>query len=168
MFKLAQANLAGGTGRVIHTRMESWNYPAQQFDLVTSRLALHYLEELDALFRSIFHTLIPGGCFVFSVEHPVITSCSRSRPDGGLHQDWIVDDYFESGRRVTNWMGGEVVKYHRTVEEYFIELQAAGFMVDGLRESRPQRHLFPDEATYRRRKRIPLILFLSAARPPNS
>lgn len=160
----AQANLAGSEGRVIQAAMEDWDYPAQQFDLVTSRLALHYIKDLDALCRRVFQTLVAGGRFVFSVEHPVITSCSRSRPDGGLHQDWLVDDYFASGRRVTNWMGGQVVKYHRTVEEYFMGLQAAGFVVDGLRESRPQRHLFADEATYQRRKRIPLMLFLAATR----
>jgi SAM-dependent methyltransferase len=165
MVEQAQANLAGSAGRVILTPMESWKYPTQQFDLVTSRLALHYIEELDALCRNVFQTLIDGGRFIFSVEHPVITSCNRARPDGGLRQDWIVDDYFESGRRVTNWMGGEVVKYHRTVEEYFLGLQTAGFVVDALRESRPQRHLFPDEATYQRRQRIPLILFLLAVRP---
>lgn len=164
MFELAQANLAGSKGTVALATMENWSYPAQQFDLVTSRLALHYLEHIGPVLANVFQTLVSGGRFIFSVEHPVITSCDRGRGDG-LRQDWLVDDYFDGGRRVTTWMGGEVVKYHRPVEDYFLALQAAGFVVDSLRESRPQRHLFVDEATYQRRKRIPLLLLLAATRP---
>jgi hypothetical protein len=62
-------------------------------------------------------------------------------------------------------MGGEVIKYHRTIEDYFTALRAAGFAVDAVRESRPQRARFQDEVTYERRKRIPLMLFFSAHRP---
>ena len=76
-----------------------------------------------------------------------------------------MDGYFETGTRVTKWMGGEVIKYHRTVEDYFGALRAAGFTVDVLRESRPQRERFRDPTTYERRKRIPLMLFFSACRP---
>jgi hypothetical protein len=78
--------------------------------------------------------------------------------------DWIVDDYFETGQRVTSWMGGEVNKYLRTVEDYFLALIANGFHVEALRESHPRRALFMDEATYQRRKRIPLLQFLAAQR----
>jgi hypothetical protein len=59
-------------------------------------------------------------------------------------------------------MGGQVVKYHRTVEDYFTALRRAKFTIDDVRESRPQRALFPDEASYIRRKRIPLMLFFAA------
>ena len=69
---------------------------------------------------------------------------------------WIVDDYFVTGRRVTTWMGDEVVKYHRTVEDYFTTMQAAGFTIESLRESHPQRARFTDDALFARRQRIPL------------
>lgn len=74
----------------------------------------------------------------------------------------VVDGYFEVGQRVTHWLGAQVVKYHRTVEEYFLGLQTAGFVVERLRESRPKRQWFTDEGTYRRRTRIPLFLFFMA------
>lgn len=62
-------------------------------------------------------------------------------------------------------MGGEVIKYHRTIEDYDAALRGAGFLVESLRESRPRRELFADEATNRRRRRIPLMLFFAARRP---
>jgi hypothetical protein len=91
----------------------------------------------------------------------VITSCDRGWPAGSQRQDWIVDDYFATGLRETEWMGGRVQKYHRTVEDYFAELQRAGFAVEQLRESRPERGRFANEQTYARRMRIPLFLFLA-------
>ena len=97
----------------------------------------------------------------FPVEHPVITSCDRAWQGQGLRQDWIVDDYFDSGPRVTQWLGCQVTKIHRTVEDYYLALQQAGFTVESLRESRPQRAQFSSEDTYQRRMRIPLFLFLA-------
>ena len=78
MVRLAQEMLAG-TGRIVHqTRIEDWSFPENQFDLVISRLALHYIAEVRGIFQKVYHTLISGGRFVFSIEHPVITSSDRA------------------------------------------------------------------------------------------
>ncbi len=62
-------------------------------------------------------------------------------------------------------MGSAVIKFHRTVEDYFTALQSAGFTVEQLRESRPRRENFTDPDLYDRRTRIPLFLFLAARKP---
>lgn len=166
MADLGRQTLAGMAGRVIHASMESWEYPVNQYDLVVSRMALHYIADITTLFTQVYAALAAGGRFVFSIEHPVITSSSNARPDGeGKRQGWIVDDYFTTGPRVVKWLGGEVVKVHHTVEDYFMALQGAGFAVTALRESRPQRALFTDETEYARRQRIPLMLFMVGQRP---
>ena len=54
-----------------------------------------------------------------------------------------------------------MVKYHRTVEDYFVGLQRAGFAVESVREAEPQREWFEDDDTYQRRKRIPLFLIMA-------
>lgn len=164
MLEAARSMLAGTAGEAIEARIEEWSYPEAAFDLVVSRLALHYVEDFAAVCASVYHTLADTGRFLFSVEHPVITSSDQAWRNGGPRQAWIVDDYFETGPRVTNWLGGEVVKYHRTVEDYFATLQQAGFVVESLRESRPRRELFAGVETYERRKRIPLFLLLAAVK----
>ncbi len=165
MAQLGRETLAGTAGHVVQATIEAWAYPADAFDLVISRLALHYVENVEATFRQVFGCLRAGGRFVFSVEHPVITSCARAYGDGSKRQDWIVDEYHVLGRRVTRWMGQDVVKYHRTVEAYFSALQQAGFTVERLREASPRRELFLREETYARRQRIPLFLLLAARKP---
>jgi SAM-dependent methyltransferase len=146
----------------VQATVENWDYPVEAFHLVVSRLVFHYVKDIDAVFTQVHHTLIGGGRFVFSVEHPVITSCDRAWQGNGPRQDWIVDDYFNTGRRVTAWMGGQVVKYHRTIENYFVGLQRAGFVVECVREAEPQPEQFKHDDTYQRRQRIPLFLIMPA------
>ena len=161
MVEAARQNLAGTTGEVLHASVETWECPAEAFELVVSRLLLHYIEDVDAVLKRVHCTLVAGGRFVFSVEHPVITSCGRGWQGKGPRQDWIVDDYFNTGRRVTSWLGGQVVKYHHTVEHYYVGLQRTGFVVESVRESEPQREWFEDDDTYQRRQRIPLFLAMA-------
>ena len=168
MIERAQQMLVGTVGQAMQADIRSWAYPSNTFDCVLSRLALHYIEDIAHVFQQVFQTLRPTGLFVFSVEHPVITSCDRAWQGEGTRQAWIVDDYFDSGRRVTHWLGEQVIKYHRTVEAYFLALQIAGFVIAHLRESRPERSWFIDDETYQRRKRIPLFLFLAARKPLSS
>jgi SAM-dependent methyltransferase len=161
MTAVARETLAGTSGEVQHCTIEDWEAPAAAFDLAVARLSLHYLADLAPVFTQVYQALVAGGLFVFSVEHPVITSCDRGWPTGTLRQAWMVDDYFVTGLRETAWLGGTVRKYHRTVEDYFCALQNAGFVIQQLRESRPQRERFADQQVYERRMRIPLFLVLA-------
>jgi len=161
MVQLAQKNLQDVAGEVVHQSMEDWNYPAASFDLVISRLALHYVADLEEQFGQVNRTLKENGRFIFSIVHPVITSSDKSREGGGMRQDWIVDDYFSPGPRKVYLGGVFVEQVHHTIEEIFTALRRAGFHIEHLRESCPQRANFTDEQLYERRKRIPLFLFLA-------
>ncbi|MBU5348048.1 class I SAM-dependent methyltransferase [Paenibacillus lautus] len=158
MVEAASSNLAGCNGTVVHTRLEDFAYPRDSYDLVLSRLAIHYLQDIERVLQCIYQSLKPNGRFVFSVEHPVITSTLQP---SGTRTNWVVDNYFIEGYREQQWLGGTVRKYHRTVEDYFRAMQEAGFIVEQLRESSPVREHFIHEETYERRRRIPLFLFLA-------
>lgn len=162
MVELAQKALKGTPAQVEQAFLENWEYPTEAFDCVISRLAFHYIEDLNPLFAQIYQTLRPGGELVFSVEHPVITSHQLSMKEGGARQDWLVDRYFYTGKREFNWLGAPVLKYHRTVEDFFQALRKAGFAICDLRESRPQKALFNNHKLYERRMRVPLFLFFKA------
>ncbi|USG64808.1 methyltransferase domain-containing protein [Brevibacillus ruminantium] len=161
MVEAAKKVLEGYKGTVVQTRIEDWDYPAETFDLVVSRLVIHYIQDVDTLFRQVHQSLKANGRFIFSVEHPVITSTLQP---SGLRTDWVVDNYFKAGYREQSWLGGNVRKYHRTIEDYFTAMQKAGFEIGQLRESKPVRKHFIHEETYERRLRIPLFLFLAGTK----
>ncbi|MFM9888312.1 MAG: class I SAM-dependent methyltransferase [Burkholderiales bacterium] len=164
MIAAAARELHGTGGSATFADIRSWPFPTEGADCVTSRLVLHYIADVAAMFENVRRALRPNGRFVFSVEHPVITSCSAGWDGQSQRRNWIVDDYFVIGPRTTNWLGARVVKHHRTVEDYFGMLQSAGFVVESLRESRPDRSRFADAESFARRQRIPLFLFLAARR----
>lgn len=164
MARAATENLEGTTGQVLHSSMEEWQPHGEQYDLVISRFALHYLADLNSVFTKVHYSLVPGGKFIFSVQHPVLTSSAKSAEGSGRRSDWIVDDYFNQGERIEPWIGRKVIKYHRTTEEYFQLLLRAGFSVDDLREGMPRAENFSSQEEYERRMRIPLVLMISGTK----
>ena len=61
MVAAAKQRLAGTRAEVIHASIEAWEYPSHQFNLVISRLALHYIPEIEPVFASVYHALAEGG-----------------------------------------------------------------------------------------------------------
>src|SRR5215831_19264901 len=78
--------------------IEDIDFPAGEFDVVLSSLALHYVERFASVCQKVSHCLKPNGAFVLSVEHPIFTAL----PDQdwyygpkGQRLDWPVDRYQE-------------------------------------------------------------------------
>ncbi len=146
-------------------RLEAFAPAPQTFHLVTARLVLHYIENIAAIFSAIATALTPSGHFIFSVEHPCLTAgptdwnTFQRRDSAGV---WPIDDYFLEGPRDIRWMGTIVRKYHRTVETYATQLLATGFVIEAIRESRPQPARIPDPPRLASLQRLPLFLFFRA------
>jgi SAM-dependent methyltransferase len=119
------------------------------------------VEKLAPVFKEAHKALRPGGRVVITVEHPIITSNFESLK-AGRRSSWLVDNYFRTGARPHLWMGHEVVKYHRTLNDYFDLLSESGFVLEKVRESEPMRENFRSDEEYERRLRIPLFLSLAA------
>jgi SAM-dependent methyltransferase len=148
---------------VRHCDIEDFEAPPGTFDLVVSRLALHYVEDLASVLTVCRRVLTPAGRLLITVLHPNITSHDARADTEDLRGSWVVDDYFDRGPRPQSWLGGSVTWHHRTVDDYVAAVLAAGFRLDGLSECAPLHERFEgDEAEYRRRRRIPMFLLLSA------
>jgi SAM-dependent methyltransferase len=164
MVDIARQTLADTSGEVYHESIETWRAQDEQADLVSSRLVLNYVEKLKPVFQEMYKALRPSGRVIISIEHPVITSNFASLA-AGRRTTWLVDNYFKPGARVHTWLGHEVTKYHHTLEEYFDLVTGAGFELERVRESRPQKDNFLSEEEYERRLRIPLFLLIAAQKP---
>lgn len=146
---------------------ECMSLDSHRYDLVISRLVFHYINDLGPVFEQIYHSLRPGGTFIFSVEHPVMTALMDKAKAGRKKNDWQVGAYFRSGPRKHHWMGSVVTKYHRTIEEYFSGLRQSGFLVEELREGRPESEHFSQQSEFERRLDLPRYLILKACKPAN-
>lgn len=145
--------------------IEDYEFPADSFEVVVSSLAFHYLESFDDICKKVKRTLIQGGSFVFSVEHPVFTAYGTQDwiyDETGRPLYWPVDRYFSEGKRTANFLGEEVVKYHKTLTTYINGLIKNDFEITGLVEPEPDETLFDVIPGMENELRRPMMLLVSA------
>jgi len=139
MLARALAETVDGAVRYLRGDLEALDLPSGGLDLVYSSLALHYVEKLEQLFEAVHRAIIPGGTFVFSVEHPIYTAPVdpgwTTLADG--RRVWPLDSYQREGPRTTDWLVKGVVKHHRTVGTMLNLLIRQGFAIRHVEEWRP-------------------------------
>ncbi len=140
MIEKAKALTHSSIIRYERKAIEDFEAVAGSFEVVLSSLTLHYIRDLAPIFVKVSKLLVSGGNLCYSVEHPVFTSMEQQDwcyDEDGKISHWPVDGYFQEGLRRTNFLGAEVIKYHRTVESHFRALSAGGFSVENLAEPLP-------------------------------
>ena len=148
--------------RYEHCSITQFSYPKEQYDLVLSNLALHYIADLDEIYRKVYLCLKKGGTFLFNIEHPAFTAGVKQefiRDENGQALYWPLDDYFYPGERETIFLGKKISKQHHTLQQILMGLLNVGFRISAVEEAMPPeawRERMPDEM------RRPMMLLVRA------
>ncbi len=145
--------------------IEDISFSPDQFDVVISSLAFHYVKDFGELCQKVYHCLKPGGAFLFSVEHPIFTARAQQDwtvDEQGRRLHWPVDHYQEEGMRKTSFLAENVIKYHRTISTYMNDLIEQGFRIKAVREPIPTEEMRKDDPLMQDEMRRPMFLILSA------
>ncbi|WP_025117410.1 class I SAM-dependent methyltransferase [Lysinibacillus fusiformis] len=145
--------------------IEDIQFSASQFDVVLSSLAIHYLQNFEALCKKVYNYLKPDGSFVFSVEHPIFTSRHEQdwyNDEHGNRLHWPVDHYQTEGMRETTFLTENVIKYHRTLSTYINELIQVGFTIRAVKEPMPSEEMLQTIPGMQDELRRPLFLIIVA------
>ncbi|MDM1293018.1 class I SAM-dependent methyltransferase [Sphingobacterium sp. N143] len=147
--------------------MEELVYQNEQFDIILSSLAFHYIADFAQICNNIFHWLKPNGHFIFSVEHPIFTA--RHEQDwiyakNGNKLHWPIDHYFTIEKKETKFLGNTVTKYHRTLTAYFNTVLQAGFTIKACIEPQPTADMLAVFPEMRDELRRPMMLIISATK----
>jgi SAM-dependent methyltransferase len=141
MVAFAQALLNDERVAFIQADIAQWEYPTAQYDLVVACSVLHYIANVEEVLLRIKDSLKPSGALILSVDHPLrtyfqefSTPVSHNELEG--KGSWSVKDYFQQGPKAEFWLAGKVIKYHRTIEDWWSTLTNAGFRVECLKEGR--------------------------------
>jgi len=147
--------------------LETLELPPTTYEVVYSSLALHYLKNLPELVAQVYQTLVAGGSFIFSVEHPIYTSPRDPRFVQGVEGSkvWLLDSYLTEGPRITNWFADGVVKQHRTIASYLTILLAAGFHVSNIDEWGPSLEQIKENPDWAENRERPMFLLVKAIKP---
>lgn len=112
--------------------------PEQDFDMITSSYAFHYIEDFAQLTQQIYTKLNPNGLLVFSQEHPITTAhLQGERWQKNEHKEQIayrLNHYQQEGIRQRNWFQQSFTTYHRTMATIINQLIATGFCIEQIAE----------------------------------
>ena len=137
--------------RYLHMAIEDIGQLKETFDVVVSSLALHYVEDFSGVCQNVCGLLSPGGIFLFSQEHPLVTSHSGgdrwTKNEAGEKLHVNISNYGVEGLRETTWFIDHIRIYHRTFSGIINALLEAGFSIERMVEPLPTEELlerYPD------------------------
>jgi SAM-dependent methyltransferase len=138
------------------------------FDLVVAYMCLHDMDRMPQAVAEAARVLEPGGRLCASIPHPVSSAGAFQGRDGdapflieGSYLDTAPADSVAEAGGVTLTFHSE----HRPIEAYSHALEAAGLLIEAIREPRAPDALLADAPGKRRWQRIPLSLHLRAVNP---
>ncbi len=151
----------------VHRSIKSCLPAPESFELVVSSLALHYVDNYAAVIQRVFSSLVSGGKFILSVEHPICTAhpVGWTRSPDGKQLHWPIDRYHDEAERHTTWFVDGVTKFHRTLETYVNTLLAVGFRLDHLGEPKPSSAALQARPSLEDSLRRPPFLLLAVTKP---
>jgi 2-polyprenyl-3-methyl-5-hydroxy-6-metoxy-1,4-benzoquinol methylase len=168
---LAIATAEYGHPRVTYQRaaIEDVRFPPARFELVTSSLAFHYVEDYAGLTRRIAEWLMPGGMLVFSTEHPIYLAvdpeAAWGRDADGKPAYWALENYGVEGLREQHWFVDGVRKYHRMMATLVNGLVDAGLIVERMIEPVPTDEQLEQHPSWAGERHRPTFVLLRARKP---
>jgi SAM-dependent methyltransferase len=135
--------------------------------LVVACMVLQDLDDLDGSIREISRVLGAGGRFCFAVLHPLNTA-GLFRESGRGEEFSIWAPYFESTRYevklARNGLTLPLVGCHHPLEHYTRALEAGGFLIEAMREPRPDDGWASTSRLVARWQRVPNALHIRCVR----
>lgn len=168
MVELAQQTYTHPNLTFMQAAIEHVEFKSQSYDLITSSLALHYVQDFDAAVAKISYALAPQGIFLFSINHPI---ASANLSD----DDWLKDEqgnpqylkvhrYHDEGKRQVNWLVGGVTMYHRTLATIINTLINHGLHIDEIAESAPTAQAIEKMPSLKKELERPSFIFIKASK----
>lgn len=150
----------------INVALEDIKLAPSGFDIVNSSLAIHYMEDFEGIISKISKALCENGSFIFSMEHPIVTSRSDMNnwisDDKGRLLHYAIDKYQEEGQRKQHWYIDGVIKYHRTFSSIFNTLISNQLQIEKVIEPLPTKEAINQLPSLQKEHRRPSFLIIKA------
>ncbi len=168
---LAVAEAENNDLRITYLKMPMEEIGAidDEYDVVISSLAFHYVEDFGGVVANVYRLLRDGGIFLFSQEHPLATCYSGkgdrwTRDENGKKLYANIADYCVERRNDSTWFVEGVQRYHRMFSTIVNTLCDAGFRILKMAEPYPTEELVKNYPEYYDLYHKPDFLFVKAAK----
>lgn len=152
MLKVAKEENSDEKITYINMAMEDLSQIEEQFDVVVSSLAFHYVEDFSGVIEKIYNILSDDGVFIFSQENPLCTCHTGgnrwTKDENGKKLYVNLANYGIEGERESVWFVDHVKKYHRTFSTIVNTLIETGFSIEKMIEPLPSHALLEEYPEY--------------------
>ena len=125
----------------------------EQFDIVVSSLAFHYVEDFEGVVSNIYNMLDTEGIFIFSQENPLCTCHSGgnrwTRDEQGNKIYFSLADYGIEGERESVWFVDNVKNTIELCSTIINTLINARFSIEGIIEPLPTDEILEQYPDYK-------------------
>jgi len=168
---ISQKMLAIAKNENSNSKIEYKNIPMEDicmldenFDIIVSSLAVHYVEDFTGLVKNVYDLLNVNGSFIFSQENPIntcFTNGNRWTKDAdGKILFANISNYSFDGKRESKWFIDDVIKYHRTFSSIINILIDANFRIEKLLEPVPTEEIMEKYPEYKKNIHKPDFLLV--------
>jgi SAM-dependent methyltransferase len=140
----------------------------ETFDLVVAYMSLHDMDQMPEAVAEAGRVLARGGRLCAAIPHPTYSAGSFQARDANA--PFVIDGSYldqTAADWVTDRDGIQLTFHseHRPLEAYSRALEAAGLLIEALREVGVPDDVVTDNPDSRRWQRIPLFLHVRAVKP---
>jgi ubiquinone/menaquinone biosynthesis C-methylase UbiE len=132
------------------------------FEIVSSSLMIHYIKNLNPLFKEVNRILCKNGAFVFSFHHPLNEVMTKIRIEKKI--TYSIKPYFNNDKYTWSMLDGmNMISYHHTFENISKALSNAGFVIELIIEPQPVKNSKKyDPKSYERTVKYPSFMIIKA------
>ena len=140
-------------------------FAAASFDAVVACLVFEHIRDVDAAIAEVARVLVPGGAFVFFLNHPLIQT-----PDSGWIDDqileppeqyWRIGAYLVEDETIEEVEKGVFIPFiHRPLSRYLNTLAENGLLLEHMAEPPPPPGFLARAPEYPESATIPRLLLL--------
>ena len=160
-------------GGVAYTRGAAAGLPFRtgSFDTVVACLVFEHIDALDRAVAEVARVLVPGGRFLFLLNHPLLQTPSSGWIDDQIldppEQYWRIGPYLVEDETIEEVAKGVFIPFiHRPLSRYLNALAEVGLLLHRMEEPAPPPGFLAAAAEYRAAATIPRLLLLVCEKQP--
>jgi SAM-dependent methyltransferase len=163
--QVVEAARRGGGPRYARAAAARLPFRAATFDAAVACLVFEHIHEVDRAIAEVARVLVPGGRFLFFLNHPLLQTPNSGWIDDQLldppEQYWRIGPYLVEDETVEEVEKGVFIPFiHRPLSRYVNTLSDAGLVVQRMEEPAPPPGFLARAAEYEAAASIPRLLFL--------